>query len=125
MRYPLDAAPEGGWIGVSEITAQGDAVYVVERDNLIGDKARIKQLTRIDASEMVPAALGGELPVVSKTVVRDFIPDLKASNGYVVDKLEGFAIDASGAGWAVTDNDGVDDSSGETHFLSLGAIEGM
>lgn len=41
---------------------------------------------------------------------------------YVVDKVEGFAIDAVGNGFVVTDNDGVDDSSGETYFFSIGAM---
>ena len=55
--------------------------------------------------------------------MRDLIPDLKAAtNGYVVDKVEGFAIDADGNAFVVTDNDGVDDSSGETLFLRLGNI---
>ena len=55
--------------------------------------------------------------------MRDLIPDLKsATNGYVVDKVEGFAIDSTGAAFVVTDNDGVDDSSGETLFLKLGTL---
>ena len=55
--------------------------------------------------------------------VRDLIPDLKATGGYVVDKVEGFTIDAAGTGWVVTDNDGVDDSSGETLFFPVGTVE--
>ena len=123
VHYPLDAAPEGGWVGLSEITLQGDWVYIVERDNQIADKASIKKIYRIAASEMVPAELGGTLPVVTKELVRDLMPDLRALNGYVVDKVEGFAIDAAGAGFVVTDNDGVDDSSGETLFWSIGAVQ--
>ena len=65
------------------------------------------------------AKLGGELPVVTKEEFRDFIPDLKANNGYVVDKVEGFGIDANGVGYVVTDNDGVADSSGETLFWTF------
>jgi hypothetical protein len=42
----------------------------------------------------------------------------------VVDKIEGFTIDAAGNGYAVTDNDGVDDSSGETLFFSAGNMNG-
>ena len=125
VRYPLDPAPEGGWIGLSEITAFGDHAYILERDNLIGAAARVKQLTRVPLAELVPAPLGGDLPLVGKTVVRDFIPDLAAAQGYVVDKIEGFAIDAGGVAYAVTDNDGTDDSSGETHFLPLGPSEAM
>ncbi len=69
-----------------------------------------------------PAPLNAEPPTVAKEEVRDFIPDLLAPNGYVVDKIEGFVVDADGVGYAVTDNDGVDDSSGETHFFSIGKL---
>ena len=69
---------------------------------------------------MVPGALGSELPVVSKEVVRDLIPDLRSQGGYVVDKVEGLAIFADGTAWVSTDNDGVDDSSGETFFWRIG-----
>ncbi|SLN52468.1 hypothetical protein AQS8620_02301 [Aquimixticola soesokkakensis] len=114
------AAVDTGWTGLSEITAHGDWVYIVERDNQIGDAAAIKKLYRLKAADMVPAPLGSELPVIAKEEVRDLIPDLKAFGGYVVDKVEGFAIDVDGEMFAVTDNDGVDDSSGETFFLDLG-----
>ncbi|MNY76871.1 hypothetical protein D3C86_2165930 [compost metagenome] len=80
----------------------------------------MKKLYAIAASDMKPVALGGELPLVKKTELRDLLPDLKAAKGYVLDKVEGFAIDAAGDAYIVTDNDGVDDSSGETQFLKLG-----
>ena len=121
VRYALDK-PEAGWMGLSEITAHGDFVYVIERDNQIGAAARTKKIYRIPAAEMVPAALGGDLPVVSKELVRDLIPDLKANNGYVVDKVEGLAIFNDGTAWVSTDNDGVDDSSGESFFWTIGKI---
>lgn len=122
VRYPLDTPAEGTWMGLSEITIHGDWAYIIERDNQIADKAQVKQLTRVALSSLAPAPLAGDLPVVTKEVVRDFLPDLKAQNGYVVDKVEGFAIDATGTGYVVTDNDGVDDSSGETLFWSVGAL---
>lgn len=121
VSYPK-AAPETGWVGLSEIAAFGDFVYVVERDNQIGENARIKKLYRIPMSEMVPAPLGTELPVVSKQEVRDFVPDLLSTGGYVLDKVEGFAIDVNGEAFVSTDNDGVDDSSGETMFWSIGKM---
>lgn len=124
VHYPLEAPAEGAWMGLSEITAQGDWVYIVERDNQIADKAVVKRLYRVKAADMKPAKLGEALPVVAKELVHDFLPDLQARNGYAVDKIEGFAIDAAGTGWAVTDNDGVDDSSGETYFWSIGAVSG-
>jgi hypothetical protein len=117
VRYPLEKT-EKGWVGLSEITARGDYLYIIERDNLIGDKAKLKKLYRVAIADLKPAKLGGELPLVTKQEVHDFMPDLKnATNGYVVDKLEGFAFDKSGKGFAITDNDGVDDSSGETLFF--------
>lgn len=121
VAYPLDKG-EQGWVGLSEITAHGDHVYIVERDNQIGQAAAIKKLYRVPLTEMQPAELGSELPAVTKEEVYDFIPDLQAYGGYVVDKVEGFAIDAAGDAFAVTDNDGVDDSSGETFFLKLGKL---
>jgi hypothetical protein len=124
VRYPLDKA-EDGWVGLSELTFHDGFAYIVERDNQIGDKARIKKLYRVALDQLKPAKLGGELPVVTKEEVHDFLPDLKTANGYVLDKLEGFAFDASGKPFAVTDNDGVDDSSGETMFWAVQMKAGM
>ncbi len=119
--YPKASADEG-WVGLSEIVAHGDTFYVVERDNQIGSAAAIKKVYSIPADQMVAAPIGSDLPVVIKTEVRDLIPDLKAQGGYVVDKIEGLAIFPDGTAWASTDNDGVDDSSGETFFWSLGQL---
>ncbi len=124
VRYPLEKA-EQGWVGLSEITINGDYAYIVERDNLLGKDARLKKLFRVALSELKPGKLGETLPTVKKEEVRDLIPDLKALNGYVVDKVEGFTIDAAGNGYVVTDNDGVDDSSGETLFFSIGPVNAM
>ncbi len=127
VHYPLDAladgAAEGAWMGLSEITVNGDWVYIVERDNQIGAAAVTKKIYRVAVSQMVPAELGGVLPVVTKELVRDLMPDLAVLNGYTAEKVEGFAIDAAGATWVVTDNDGLSDSSGETLFWSFGAIQ--
>ena len=122
VRYPLDKVGKG-WIGLSEITAHGDYVYVIERDNQIGAAAAVKKVYRVPVAELKPAALGGDLPLVTKEEVRDLIPDLKRTGGYVVDKLEGLAIDAAGEIFVVTDNDGTDDSSGETLFFPIGKAE--
>ena len=71
---------------------------------------------------MTPAAQGQPFPVVSKQLVRDLLPDLKSTNGWVVDKVEGVALTKAGNVFVVTDNDGVDDASGETRFLRLGNL---
>lgn len=57
--------------------------------------------------------------MVEKELVRDLIPDLASYNGYIVDKIEGLAIFPNGQVWVATDNDGVDDSSGETFVWSF------
>ncbi|MEL6466186.1 MAG: esterase-like activity of phytase family protein [Pseudomonadota bacterium] len=119
VHYPK-AEPQTGWVGLSEIVAHGDFVYVIERDNQIGGAAVTKKIYRIPAVDMVPAPLGSELPVVRKEEVRDLIPDLQSLSGFVVDKVEGLAIFEDGTAWISTDNDGVDDSSGETYFWSPG-----
>ncbi len=121
VRYPLEAAPEGGWVGLSEITIHGDYAYIVERDNQIAGKAALKAVYRVALSDLVPAPLGGDLPTVSKELVRDLIPDLATNKGYVVDKVESLAIDAEGTAYVITDNDGVDDSSGETFLWTFKA----
>ncbi|MCF4098910.1 esterase-like activity of phytase family protein [Maritalea mediterranea] len=121
VHYPLDQG-EKGWVGLSEITAYGDMIYVVERDNQLAANAKIKKLYAISVDQMQAAPLGSELPLVEKTEVHDFLPDMKALNGFVLDKIESFAIDAAGEGFAMTDNDGVDDHSGETLFFSIGKM---
>lgn len=124
VAYPLEAPAGDGWVGLSEIAVHGDHAYLIERDNGIGAAATLKAITRVALSDLQPAPLGGPLPLVAKTVVRDLIPDLKGqTNGYVVDKIEGLAIDAEGTATVVTDNDGVDDSSGETLFFTVGKLD--
>ena len=122
VHYPK-AEPEKGWVGLSEIVAHGDHVYIVERDNQHGIEAVTKKVYRVPLAEMQPAPLGGELPVVSKEEVRDLIPDLTSTGGYVLDKVEGMAILSDGTTWISTDNDGVDDHSGETMFFSIGQVD--
>ncbi len=107
-------------MGLSEISIHGDWAWLIERDNQVGEAAATKKLYRVALSDMTPVPLDQDLPLVAKDEVRDLIPDLRALNGHVQDKVEGFAIDAAGSGWLVTDNDGVDDSSGETLFRSVG-----
>ncbi|WP_323716779.1 esterase-like activity of phytase family protein [Paracoccus aminovorans] len=117
VRYPLDKGE--GWVGLSELAIHGDRIYLIERDNLIGQAAQLKQVASVALEGLKPAALGGDLPLVEKRVERDLIPDLKRWNGYVQDKVEGMAIAPDGTAWIVTDNDGVDDASGETFLWSV------
>ncbi|HEY9215644.1 MAG TPA: esterase-like activity of phytase family protein [Ancylobacter sp.] len=123
VNYPLEKV-EGGWVGLSELTASKDGLVVIERDNLIGEQAKLKKLMFVSLKGVTPAPLGSEAvpPVLTKTEVRDLLPLLQAPHGYVLDKIESFAIDASGNAFVVTDNDGVDGSSGETQFIAIGKV---
>jgi hypothetical protein len=122
VRYSLDPAGDG-WVGLSELTTVPGGFIAIERDNLTGPAARLKALTRISLDGVKPVALdAADIPVVKKTRLRDLLTNLGAPKGYVLEKVEGFTIDAGGTGYIVTDNDGVDDSSGETQFLALGRL---
>lgn len=120
--YPLDlpTSPNGGWVGLSEIVALNDETFaVIERDNQAGTDARIKKIYKFSVAGLTPEPQGGVFPELDKVFVRDLIPDLTADNGPVIEKVEGLGILADGTTVVVTDNDGVDDSSGETQFLFL------
>jgi hypothetical protein len=115
--YPLDAAESqnGGWVGLSDITSLGNGEFlVVERDNQGGPDAAIKRLYRFDVTGLAENA------VVSKTLVRDLMPDLAAQGGLTPEKIEGLAVMNNGDVLIINDNDGVDDNSGETQLLNLG-----
>ena len=78
--------------------------------------AAVKRIYMIDTNGVADGA------TLSKTLVRDLMPDLKAPNGLVYEKVEGMARMANGDVWIVNDNDGVDDNSGEIQLLNLGNI---
>lgn len=124
--YPLDAveSPAGGWVGLSELTALGNGRFaVIERDNQSGPDARIKRVYTVDTTGVTPKSEAeGNFPVLGKTLAADVLPAMQAGKGWVHDKLEGLARTADGSVYVVTDNDGVDDSTGETQFLNLGNI---
>ncbi|MND02876.1 hypothetical protein D3C83_224320 [compost metagenome] len=61
--------------------------------------------------------------MVEKTIVHDLLAELSATGGHVLEKVESLAIDAAGNAFVITDNDGVDDHSGETQFLRLGKLQ--
>lgn len=118
--YPLDPTP-AGWMGLSEIVAIGpDRFLLIERNNQWGDRA-IKRITEVSVAGIAPAAPGAaEIPLLTRRILRDLVPDLAATGGTVLEKVEGMAVDAEGALFVVTDNDGVQGVSGETQFLRLG-----
>ncbi|NBC50024.1 MAG: DUF4214 domain-containing protein [Gammaproteobacteria bacterium] len=121
--FPLDAAPEAGWVGLSEIVTLDElgVFAVVERDNQLGPDATVKRVYEVSLADTSDEGL--TYPVLNKTLLRDLLPDLQASNGWVPDKVEGMAVAADGEVYVVTDNDGIDDALGETYFLRLGPVD--
>ncbi|MEU8326787.1 esterase-like activity of phytase family protein [Micromonospora sp. NPDC048839] len=108
----------GDWMGLSEITVVGDRLAVVERDKLNGPAARVK---RIYTVPLPGAAASGPLTVLPKTLAVDVLPALRATNGWTQEKLEGLTVAGNGEVYAITDNDGVQDATGETVLLRLGS----
>ena len=117
--YELEDKPENAaWVGLSEITQLDDTSFVViERDNRTGDWSELKTLVNFDWASMDDGIVTSD----EKTVL-DIEPELEASNGWITDKPEGFVETGDGNTYVITDNDGVDDWSGETWLLRLGEI---
>lgn len=112
--------PTTGWVGLSEIVAHGDFMYFIERDNQHDTRSVTKMITRVPMSAMNAMVALDETPVVLEPeLVVDLLPYLKSTGGYVLDKVEGLAIAEDGTMWVSTDNDGVDDHSGETMFFAV------
>jgi len=113
--YRLDA---GSTVGLSELVALGGNRFaVVERDNLAGPTATVKRIYTVDLDETSGPS---SLPLLEKRLARDLLPVLRATNGWVQEKVEGLAVAGNGRVYLVTDNDGVEDATGETVFLDLG-----
>lgn len=118
--YPLDApaSQNGGWVGLSDITAiGGNELLVLERDNQGGPDAAIKRIYRVDLT-----GLNDGDTIGTKTLVRDLMGDLAEPGGLIAEKVEGMAVTPSGDVYIINDNDGVDDNSGETQLINLGDI---
>ena len=120
--YQLDStSTEGDWIGLSEIAVHDGNLLVLERDKMNGPDARVKAIYRVAIPTDGGVTPAAEAPkVLPKTLARNLLPDLQATNGFVQEKVEGFAIAGNQRLYVVTDNDGLDDANGETQFLDLG-----
>lgn len=114
---PEKTKVEGDWIGLSELTVvDQNTLAVIERDKLNGTRAALKSVYTVD----VPLTHSTKVRKVKKTLAVDVLPELRALNGWTQEKLEGLGIAGDGRVFAVTDNDGLDDATGETQLLELG-----
>jgi Esterase-like activity of phytase len=118
--YPLDPSTSpnpDAFVGLSDITSVGGGFFlVVERDNQGGVDARVKRIYMIDINQIIAPN-----QILAKVLVRDLLPDLAtATNGPIVEKVEGLTVDTKNNIWIVNDNDGVDDNNGEILLLNVG-----
>ena len=77
---------------------------MASRENQHESCAVTRKIYRIPAADRVPAPLGKALPVVSREEVRTLLPDLTATGGYVLDKVEWRAIMRNGTMSESNDN---------------------
>ncbi len=123
MHYWRDAPerPAGGRVGLSDIAALGKGRFaVIERDNRSGPEAAVKRIYTIDTTGVGTAAPGAQPLVLKKTLALDVLPKLRSFRGWTPAKLDGLAVAADGQVYAVTNNDGMRNATGETLFLRLG-----
>ena len=130
VHYPLEAEGNGDWIGLSELTLLPDGNFaVIERDKgwgpSTGPVAELKSVFAVDLASAEFRAYDDSAGLVSidKSLLMDLLPEMKANSIWTAEKLEGFAIARDNKVYAVTDNDGVDDATGETLFLRLGELD--
>jgi hypothetical protein len=114
---PLPA--DASWVGLSEVTLTGDDLVLIERDNRTGDFAALKTLVKVSLEDAKDGVTTDE------KAVYDLIPDFLETNGWITDKPEGVAITDDGDLFVISDNDGVEDWSGETWFLPLGDVDDL
>lgn len=126
LGYELESTSfDGDWMGLSEVVAvDEDTLAVIERDKLNGPDAAVKRVYTVEvpSGDEIAAADGALMPV-EKTLAVDVLPVMQSFNGWTQEKLEGLTIGADGQVYAVTDNDGLDEATGETQFMHLGAAD--
>ncbi|MEU4311395.1 esterase-like activity of phytase family protein [Nocardia sp. NPDC024068] len=120
--YRLEkTAAKGDWVGLSEIAVHDGGLLILERDKLNGPDAALKAVYRVEIPTVSGVTGAGAPPqVLPKKLVRDLLPDLRATRGFAQEKVEGLTVGGNGNLFVVTDNDGLDDANGETVFLDLG-----
>lgn len=118
VAWELAAKPtNASWVGLSEITETPWGEFIlIERDNRTGDNGVLKTLARVR-----PASFSDGLIAAGDKSVFNLLPALNATRGWITDKPEGTAVMPNGRLYVATDNDGVEDWSGESWFFSLGS----
>lgn len=103
--YPVDAAREGKFCGLSDIMhLGGERFALIERDGKSGKRA-IKLITTVDLAGIAGSAPGDALPLLRKQVAADLVPVFLEDGRKVEAEIEGLAIAADGMVYVITDND--------------------
>lgn len=126
VHYPLEPEGAGGWIGLSELTLLPDRRFaVIERDKgwgpTTGFNAELKALFSVDlaSAEFREYSDPAGLVTIGKSLLKDLLPNLEAASIWTAEKVEGLAVAADEKVYIVSDNDGVDEATGETLFLRI------
>lgn len=117
--YPLQNSATS-YIGLSDLANLGQGrLAVIERDNQAGANAKIKRVYSVPIEKDMFRSAGATSTWVTldKQLERDLMPALRATNGVVLEKVEGLAV-VNGAALLLTDNDGY----GETQFMRLQSV---
>jgi Esterase-like activity of phytase/LVIVD repeat len=112
--YPLEPAPAGVNVGLSEIilasrTWKGQDVYaVIERDNQLAFNGQIKRVYTFTLDGLTPEDIGTPVSatsIVGSTVSKRLLKNVQPQfTPY--EKVEGLAVTWGGDLWVVLDNDG-------------------
>ena len=122
--YELESpSVDGDKVGLSAIADLGDGRFaLVERDSLNGPDAALKSVVTVTLPGE-GAATGEELPLAeSQGETYDLLPLLESTNGWTQEKVESLAVTEQGEVVIVTDNDALEDASGETLFARAGFV---
>lgn len=130
VHYPLQPQGNGDWIGLSELSLLPNGSFaVIERDKGWGPStgfvAELKALYGVNLAdaEFRPFDDARGLVTVEKNLLKDLLPLMARRSIWTAEKLEGLGVAADRKLYVVTDNDGVDDATGETLFLRLGSAD--
>jgi Esterase-like activity of phytase len=105
-------------VGLSDISHLSEGQFLVlERDDQAGPDAAIKRVYFVDMGDDLSSVDGITL---TKTLVSDLMVPLAKPGGLIIEKVEGMTVDGDGNLWINTDNDGLDDNSGEQQLMNLG-----